>query len=122
MVGLFSREGASKFAKDVADHLEVIGNVKALQQGQRELADALVKLGDRIRAVEMEMQVLKAETRLEALKESQLVINSVQGALNQRMQDLAVKVELHDVLLRSHAIGQDSKLSISHRSTDQTDL
>ena len=38
------------------------------------------------------MRVLKAETKLESLKEAQYLVNSVQGGLNERIETLAIKV------------------------------
>jgi cell fate (sporulation/competence/biofilm development) regulator YmcA (YheA/YmcA/DUF963 family) len=89
---VFSRKKVAEAAQELADHLKLIDHVKALQTGQKEIGEAIAKLGDRIRDIEREMSVLKAETRLEALKEAQSVVYAVQGNLNQRLEDLAVRI------------------------------
>ena len=38
------------------------------------------------------MRVLKAETKLESLKETQSLVNAVQANLNERIETLAIKV------------------------------
>jgi cell fate (sporulation/competence/biofilm development) regulator YmcA (YheA/YmcA/DUF963 family) len=89
---VFSRRRVAEAAQELADHLKLIEHVKALQTGQKEIAEAPVKLGDRLRGMEREMSVLKAETRLEALREAQSVVYAVQGNLHQRLEDLAVRI------------------------------
>jgi hypothetical protein len=90
----FSRKKIVEAAKEIADHLQLVENVKALQDGQKALADSIKALGDRIRAIETELRALKAETVLEAVKETQGIVNAVQGGLNQRIQTIAVQMAL----------------------------
>ncbi|MBL1257980.1 hypothetical protein [Methylocystis sp. Sn-Cys] len=54
--------------------------------------------------IEVELRVLKAETKLDALREAQAVVNAVQGNLNQRIEDLAVKVAVMEAKPSSHRI------------------
>ena len=88
------RDAIAKAAKDLAAHLQLIEHVKALQEGQKLLADGVKALGDRLGALEGSMLVLKAEIRLEALREVQATVNTVQGGLNERIETLAVKVAI----------------------------
>jgi hypothetical protein len=90
----FSRQKIAEAAKEIADHLRLVENVKELQDQQKQLADALKALGDRIRTIETELRALKAETLLEAVKQTQSIVNGVQGGLNQRIQDVAVQVAI----------------------------
>lgn len=85
-------------AKELADHLLLIDHVKALQAGQRELADAIASLGHRLHQMEAQVQTVRADTRLEAIREAQSVINVVQGNLNQRIETLAVKIAVQEVI------------------------
>jgi hypothetical protein len=89
----FSKQKIAEAAKELADQLQVVEHIKELRTGQKELADSIAALGDRIRAIETELRALKAETLLEAVKQTQNIVNSVQGGLNQRIQDLAVQVD-----------------------------
>lgn len=88
----WSREKIGKAAQEIADHLMLVENVKALQQGQKEMANAIATLDDRIRKVEADLRVVRAETRLEAIRETQQVLNSVQGAFHEKLADLTVRV------------------------------
>ncbi|WP_294196854.1 hypothetical protein [uncultured Sphingomonas sp.] len=89
---MFSRAKIGAAAQEIANHLQLVEHVKALQDGQKAIADSIAVLNDRIRAIELEMSTLKAEVKLEALKEAQGVIFAVQGGLNQRIEDVAVQV------------------------------
>ena len=53
-------------------------------------------MGDRLRAVEGELAILRAEVKLDALREAQSVVYAVQGGLNQQIQDLAIRMAGHD--------------------------
>lgn len=104
-MAIFGRGRAAEVAQEVVDHLKLIDNVKALQQGQKELADAINRLGHKLNSIEADMKSLKAEIKLEALKEAQSVVWSVQSEFNQRVQDIAVKV---GVLENSQVRGDNS--------------
>ena len=89
---MFSRSKLGAAAKELADHLQLVEHVAALKTAQKETAEAVTALADRIRHLEADMAVLKAEVKLEALREAQSVVYAVQAGLNQQIQDLAVKV------------------------------
>ncbi len=99
-MSLFGREKVAKAAQDIADHLNLVDNVKALQELQKELSDSVSRLDERLRAVEAELRAAKAEIRSDALRETQNIVNAVQGGLNQRIQDLAV-----DLAILQHETG-----------------
>lgn len=44
------------------------------------------------------MLVLKSETKLEALREAQSVVYNVQSGLNQRIENLAIRVAISEAL------------------------
>lgn len=89
---MFSRDKIGKTAQEIADHLMLVENVKALQVGQKEMANAIATLDDRIRKMEADMRAIKAEAKFEAVKETQLMLNSVQGAFNDKLTDLTVRI------------------------------
>jgi hypothetical protein len=95
-MAIFNREKLASAAKELAEHLEIIQTVRSLQEAQKKTADAVEKLELRIQKIETEMRALKAETALECVKETQNIVNGVQGNLNQRIQDLAVQVAALD--------------------------
>lgn len=89
---MWSRRKLGEAAQGLADHLLLAEQVKSLQTAQKEMADALTQIGDRLRKVEADMGALRAEVKLEALKEAQGVVYAVQSDLNSRIQEIAVKV------------------------------
>jgi hypothetical protein len=95
---VFGRDNLSKAAKDIVDHLQIVDNIRAIQTGQKELADSVAKLDDLLRKIEVEFRAVRAEIRSDTLRETQDIINAVQGGLNQRIQDLAVNIAVmqHD--------------------------
>jgi cell fate (sporulation/competence/biofilm development) regulator YmcA (YheA/YmcA/DUF963 family) len=88
----FSREKIGKTAQEIADHLMLVENVKALQQAQKEMANAIAALDDRIRKMEADMRAVKAEAKFEAIKETQQMLNSVQGAFHDKLTHLTVRI------------------------------
>lgn len=93
---MFGRDKLAVAAQELANHLQLVDHVKALQEGQKALGDGIAALGDRLRALELEMSTLKAETKLDALREAQNVVFAVQSGLNQRIEDLAVQVAVFE--------------------------
>jgi len=89
---MFGRDRIAKAASELADHLQVIENVRALQTGQKELANAIKSLADQVQELRVEVHVMRADVRLDTLRETQNIVNAVQGGLNQRIEALAVKV------------------------------
>jgi cell fate (sporulation/competence/biofilm development) regulator YmcA (YheA/YmcA/DUF963 family) len=99
----WSREQIGKTAQEIADHLMLVENVKALQQGQKEMANAIAALDDRIRKIEAGMIVVKAEAKFEAIRETQQMLNSVQGAFHEKLTDLTVRVAQVEIQAASKA-------------------
>jgi CII-binding regulator of phage lambda lysogenization HflD len=96
MPGIFSRKGIAEAAKELSNHLQLVEHVKALQTGQKDLADAIASLGQRLNKLEAQVQAVRADTKLDAIREVQTIVNSVQGNLNQRIETLAIKVALQE--------------------------
>jgi len=88
------RQRIADLAGDVAAHFQIIENIKTLQAAQKEMANTIDELSERIRDLQTEMKVLKAEVKFEALKETQNIVNAVQGGLNQRIEALSIKVAI----------------------------
>ncbi|MGO8506172.1 hypothetical protein AB9F35_32260 [Rhizobium leguminosarum] len=91
---MFNRKQVADAATEIAEHLKVVDNIKALQAAQKDLSVAIATLGERIRDIEISIIQLKSDIRVETLKETQSIVNSVQGGLNSRIQDLAISVAL----------------------------
>ncbi len=89
---MWPRSKIAQTAQEIADHLMLVENVKALQQGQKEMADAIAALDTRLRHIEADIRAVKSEAKFEAVKETQQMLNSVQGAFHEKLTDLTVRV------------------------------
>jgi chromosome segregation ATPase len=89
---IFTRKGVAEAAKELAAQLAVVDDVANLQEMQKELADAIAKLNDRIKGLEAEMRALKAEVKLEAIKETHQMLHTVQGVFHEKLTDLTVRL------------------------------
>ncbi|BGE85688.1 hypothetical protein Ms3S1_21240 [Methylosinus sp. 3S-1] len=58
-----------------------------MQEAQKKLADAINALNQRLRSLEVELKLMRADVRVDALQETQSIVNSVQGGLNQRIEE-----------------------------------
>lgn len=119
---MFSKERIAQAATEIADHLRVVEQIKALQAAQKELADSIRLIGDRVREIQTELRALKAETLLEAVKETQNIVNAVQGGLNQRLEAIAVKVavvanDLSDAKHIDGRLSQEAPISLRSRAS-----
>jgi hypothetical protein len=91
---MFSRDKIAKAATEIADHLQLIDNVRALQQAQKEIAQTVNALSQKIWEMQSELRGLRAEVTLAAMKETQSIVNAVQGGLNERMESMAVRLAI----------------------------
>jgi len=82
-----------KAADLIADVRRAFAKIENLEQGQRQLADAVASLDRRVREVEAGLREARAEIKLEAVKETQAIVNSVQGQLYGELRQLAVQVD-----------------------------
>jgi hypothetical protein len=114
-MALFGRDKLAKYTDEVGAYLKVIDHIKELQAAQREMADSIQRVGDRVQALEIEFRALKAEIRTETLRETQSIVNAVQGQFYKNLQDIAVDVA---VLRQQTRSGNDSALKLRAPSSD----
>ena len=91
---MFGREKVAQITQEIGAFAKAIDHIKELQEAQQELKDSIRRLGDRVHALEVEFGALKAEIRVDTLRETQAAVNAVQGSFYQRLQDIAVEVAL----------------------------
>jgi hypothetical protein len=89
---MFGRKDFASAAKDFAAHFALVDDVANLQKMQKELADAIAKLHDRIKDMESDLKVLKAEVKLESLRETQQMVSAVQGAFHDKLTSITVRI------------------------------
>ena len=90
------KDTIAEAAKEISDHLQVVDHIKALQQGQKLMADEIRASNERIARLEAEMTAFRAELKYETLKEVQTTVNAVQGGFNQRVQDIAERLAVFE--------------------------
>ena len=86
-------EAILKAADLIAEIRRAFAKIENLEQGQRRLADAVEILDRRVREVEAGIREARAEIKLDAIKESQTIVNAVQGQLYGELRSLAVTVD-----------------------------
>jgi len=106
---MWSRSKAGETAKDIADHLLIPERIHELQTGQKELSDALVRLAAKVSGIEAQLIVLRAEVKLDAMRETMAMVQAVQGNLNQRIEDVTVAVALLEASVNGTATGMALK-------------
>lgn len=90
MAGL---ETILKAADLISDIRKAFAKIENLEQGQRQLADAVSSLDRRVREVEAGLREARAEIKLDAVKETQSIVNGAQGQLYQELRTIAVEVD-----------------------------
>ena len=88
----WSPEKIGQAAQEVADQLLLAEHVKALQQGQKQMADAIALIDTRLRQIETDMRAVTAEAKLEAIKETTHTLQTIQGAFHDKLTHLTLKV------------------------------
>lgn len=94
---------------------QALPNIARLEESQKALLDALDRLDQRVRALETDLQVARADIRHEALKEAGDAVQTVQGALFDRMTDLAVRIDRLEVGRSLPSREKDASLPESDR-------
>ena len=70
--------------------------IENLESGQKHLADALTALDKRVRELEAGLREAKADIKFEAIKEAQMIVNSVQWQLYQRLNEVSIGLDRLD--------------------------
>lgn len=100
---MIGRDKAAKVAKEIADHLEFIENVKSLQIAQKEMADEIKLLRELLADMKADIRALKAEAKAEAIKEAQGIVNAVQSGFYQRLETVSNKMAVIEARFRDGA-------------------
>jgi len=93
---MFSKDKVAAAAQEIVDHLKMVEHIKALQDGQRDIAREYHKLSERVASIESDLRAIRAETTLAAIQETQKIINSVQGGLNDRIEKVAIQMAVFE--------------------------
>lgn len=78
----------------ISDIRKAFSKIDSLESSQKNLADALLRLDTRVRELEAGLREAKSEIKLEAVKEAQGIVNSVQSNLYSEIKGLSVQMSL----------------------------
>lgn len=105
------------WASYVSDVATALARISSLEENQRNMSETIREMGHRVRDLESDMKSLSSEVKFEALKETQVIVNGVQGSLNQRIENLRADLtRLEEAALRfDSALSLDGKLANEER-------
>ncbi len=90
MAGL---ESILKAADLIADVRKAFSKIESLERGQRELLEACSALDRRVGEIEAGLREARAEIKLDAVKETEAIVNGVQGQLYGELRNFALAVD-----------------------------
>ena len=90
----------------ISDIRKAFTRIEGLEKSQKDVSDALLRLDARVRELEAGLREAKSEIKLEAVKEAQGIVNSVQSSLYSELKDLSVKI--HGIENGSLVLGVNS--------------
>lgn len=98
----------------ISDVRRAFSRIEALEKSQKDVADALLRLDARVRELEAGLREAKSDIKLEAVKEAQGIVNSVQSSLYSQLRDLSVEMK---------SLSENSKFTIDgHRRGNNNSL
>lgn len=109
MAGIKSIIDAAELITDVR---AVFSKIEELRDAQKSIVDVIEKQDKRLRELEASFRELKSETKFEAIKETQAIVNAVQGQLYNEIRTLSLNL---DRLARSGKIDRNA-----HTTVDDT--
>ena len=93
MVDIPGLDTILKAADLISDVRKAFSKIENLEQGERRLVDTVDALDKRVRELEAGLREARADIKLEAVKETQSIVNSVQGQIYQKISEVSVQLE-----------------------------
>lgn len=82
-----------KAADLIAEIRRAFVKIENLEAGQKQLTEVLGTLDKRVRELEAGLREARSEIKLEAVKETQSILNSVQGRMYQEIKDVSIALD-----------------------------
>ena len=82
-----------KAADLIAEIRRAFVKIENLEAGQKQLTEVLGALDKRVRELEAGLREARSEIKLEAVKETQSILNSVQGRMYEEIKDVAIALD-----------------------------
>jgi hypothetical protein len=112
---MWGRSNIGKTVEELTDHLRLVDHVRALQEGQKEIAEAIRAVSQRLTSVEAEFRILKAETQRDALREVQQAVHAVQGSVHDELTRMATRLVVLEQALRRDVVRPQAPPAVSPR-------
>jgi len=106
---MWGRSNIGKTVEELTDHLRLVDHVRALQDGQKEIAEAIRTVNHRLTSMEAEFRTLKAETQRDALREVQHAVSAVQSSVHDELTRMATRLAVLEQALRREAVRQQAQ-------------
>ncbi|WP_316174737.1 hypothetical protein [Bradyrhizobium sp. SZCCHNRI1073] len=106
---MWGRSNIGRTVEELTDHLRLVDHVRALQDGQKEIAEAIRAVNSRLTSIEAEFRVLKAETQRDALREVQHAVQGVQTSMHDELTRMATRLAVLEQALRREAVRQQAQ-------------
>ena len=97
------RNSIDKTVEELTDHLRLVDHVRALQEGQKEIAEALRSVNHRLTSIEAEFRILKAETQRDTVREVQQAVHSAEVSVHDELARLSTRLIVLEQALRRDA-------------------
>jgi len=97
------RNSIDKTVEELTDHLRLVDHVRALQEGQKEIAEALRAVNHRLTSIEAEFRILKAETQRDTVREVQQAVHAAEVSAHDELARLSTRVIVLEQALRRDA-------------------
>jgi chromosome segregation ATPase len=94
------RNTIDKTVEELTDHLRLVDHVRALQEGQKEIAEALRAVNHRLTSIEAEFRILKAETQRDTVREVQQAVHGGEVSVHDELARLSTRLVVLEQALR----------------------
>lgn len=101
----------------ISDVRRVFAKIENLESGQKQLADELSLLADRVRELEAGLREAKAEIKLDAHKQAQSIVNAAQSQLYNDIKNLTLQVDRLErgAFIESRNMEPDNLIASAHK-------
>ncbi|MGJ4929338.1 hypothetical protein ACQR1I_24475 [Bradyrhizobium sp. HKCCYLS2038] len=108
---MWGRSNTGKTVEEITDFLRLVDHVRALQEGQKEIAEAIMAVNHRLTAIESDMKTLKAETQRDALREVQQAVHTVQSVFHEKLGQMSSRLAVLEQAIRRATMRPQSSAS-----------
>ncbi len=110
------RSNIGKTVEELTDHLRLVDHVRALQEGQKEIAEAIRAINHRLTSIEAEFRILKAETQRDTVREVQQAVHGVEVSVHDELARLTTRLIVMEQAIRRDGVRPQAPASVPPRA------